>query len=389
MTDPRISAEQYSRYDPERSSRRENKSNGGERPSAPLESEGDGPRLVSFKTLAQFVAEYVPLDYTVEPIVRAGSLYTVTATTGTGKTGLMVIMALAVETGRRDLLNLDVKKGRVAYLTAENPDDVRMRFMIACYLLNIDFTEIAERMVIIDRRERPEDIVFTLTALAEQEPFAAVFVDTLAAFFDGKNISDPVQSGEFTRRWRPLTKIKGLPSVIVAAHPVKNAVSDNLIPYGAGAILNEVDGNLTLWKQAETGLVSLHWQGKIRGLDFEPMLFRFEITGSPDVLDTKKRQVQLPTLRPSSAEAAEEREKASASKDTALLKAMLSEPEGSIRTWADAAGVRRSAVQRILNRLALPKAGKLVSNTLGKWSVTKAGHKALKPPKEEEGETDR
>jgi hypothetical protein len=36
-----------------------------------------------------------------------------------------------------------------------------------------------------------------------------------------------------------------------------------VVPYGSGAILNEIDGNLTLWKKRETGVVSLHWQGKL------------------------------------------------------------------------------------------------------------------------------
>jgi hypothetical protein len=40
----------------------------------------------------------------------------------------------------------------------------------------------------------------------------------------------------------------------VSAHPIKNASENALVPYGSGAILNEVDGNLTLWKSPETAL---------------------------------------------------------------------------------------------------------------------------------------
>ena len=350
------------------------------RPSAKPNGSGGAdaaPRAVMFKTLAEFVAEYVPLSYTVEPIIRGGSLYTLTARTGTGKTALLVIMALAIATGRSDVLELDVEQGRVAYLTAENPDDARMRFMITCFLLNIDFDAISKRILILDRRERPEDIVAALATLAKRAPFAVVLMDTLAAFFDGKDSNDLVEGGEFLRRVRPLTRIEGRPAVIVAAHPVKNATEDNLLPYGSGAVLNEVDGNLTLWKQTATGLISLYWQGKIRGLDFEPLLFRFEVTGSPNVLDSKGRQVQLPTMRPSSIEAAEERERVSANKDVALLKAMQAAPDGTLREWAASTGIHRSSVVRALDRLAMPKAGKLVANRLGKWSVTESGVKAL------------
>jgi hypothetical protein len=335
------------------------------------------PRPVAFKTLATFIKEYSPLDYTIEPIVRGGSLYTLTARTGAGKTALMVVMALAIATGRRDVLNLEVVKGRVAYLTAENPDDARMRFMIACYLLSIDPAVVDDRIVILDRRERPEDVCATMTKLAEAERFALILIDTLSAFFDGKDINSAVEGGEFLRRLRPLTRIEGVPAAVVAAHPVKNADAGNLIPYGSGAILNEVDGNLTLWKQPETGLVSLHWQGKLRGLEFEPILFQFEITGSPDLLDAKRRQVQLPTMRPSSAEAAEEREKASLNRDVALLKTMRNDPRGSVRTWATSTDVHRSSIERTLKRLSTAKAGKLVANTLGKWSLTPAGMKVV------------
>jgi hypothetical protein len=95
------------------------------------------PSPVVFKSAAKFCSEYVPLSYTVEPIIRSASLYTLTAKTGAGKTAFNVVAALAVATGRQDVLNREVVKGRVAYLACENPDDIRMRFKIAAYLLNI------------------------------------------------------------------------------------------------------------------------------------------------------------------------------------------------------------------------------------------------------------
>src|SRR5208283_2430136 len=158
---------------------------------------------------------------------------------------------------------------------------------------------------------------------------------------------------------------------------VKNADQNNLVPYGSGAILNEVDGNLTLWKEPETGLILLHHQGKLRGPEFEPMLFRFEVTGSPDILDAKGRQVQLPTLRPSTEETAEEREKVSVNQDVALLTAMHDSPGGSVRSWAASTGIHRSSVERRLRNFATPKAGKLVTKTLDKWTLTPAGVKAI------------
>jgi hypothetical protein len=134
-------------------------------------------------------------------------------------------------------------------LTFENPDDVRMRFMIAAYLLNIDLDEISDSILILDIHIKPEEVLAKIKIIADADPFTLVIIDTFAAFFDGSDTNDATQSGEFMRRLRPLTKIGGLPTVAVAAHPIKNAPEDNLLPYGSGAILNEVDGNLTLWKQ--------------------------------------------------------------------------------------------------------------------------------------------
>jgi hypothetical protein len=54
---------------------------------------------VIFKDVAAFCGEYAPLAYTIEGIVRSGSLYTLTGKTGDGKTGFNVVMALTVVHG--------------------------------------------------------------------------------------------------------------------------------------------------------------------------------------------------------------------------------------------------------------------------------------------------
>lgn len=331
------------------------------------------PAPIRLKTAAQFAAEYEPLSYTIAPFLRSASLYTLTARTGAGKTALNVIAALAVATGRADIVGREVHQGRVAYLACENPDDIRMRFKIAAFLLSIDLDEIAEGIVILDRRERPEDVCAALAWEAERGAFALVIVDTLAAFFDGDDINNAVQGGQFMRRLRPLTQISGKPSVLVSAHPVKSASEDNLVPYGSGAILNEVDGNLTLWKRADSGALSLHWQGKLRGLDFDPAMFRLEICGSPDILDDKGRQVELPTMRPATVVDAEERERVENDTGRALLRAMLENPSGTQRDWGETISRTPSIVNRKLQQL---RRDKLAAVSLGKWSVTAAGRKA-------------
>jgi hypothetical protein len=162
-----------------------------------------------------------------------------------------------------------------------------------------------------------------------------------------------------------------LPAVIVAAHPIKNAPEDNLLPYGSGAILNEVDGNLTLWKNPATGFVRLYWLGKLRGLDFEAAMFRFEEASSPDLLDVKGRQFLLPTMRRVSADAAEQRDYAEADIDIALLRAMAADPDASQAEWALSINRAKSSVNARLQKL---KRGKYVGQELGcKWRLTPKG----------------
>jgi hypothetical protein len=298
------------------------------KPNGASANDTSAPRL-EFKTLASFCREYVPLAYAIEPILRASSLYTLTARTGHGKTAFLVVAALAIATGRKDIIGLEASRGRVAFLTFENPDDARMRFIIAAYALNVTPDEIGSSIMVLDARAKPEEVLKELIALAEAEPFSLIIVDTFAAFFDGDDTNDAKQGGEFMRRLRPLTKLKGKPAVLVAAHPIKNAPEDNLLPYGSGAVLNEVDGNLTLWKNSGTGIVSLHWQGKLRGLDFEPLNFRLDSISSPDLLDAKGRQFLLPVLRPCDAASAQQREAAETNLNIELLRTMTTEPDGA------------------------------------------------------------
>ncbi len=272
-----------------------------------------------------------------------------------------------------------MKKGRIAYIAVENPDDLRMRIMVAALHSNVDLGKIGDDLLILDRRMKPEELVSALIAAA---PFSLVMIDTFAAFFDGTDVNDPVETGNFMRRLRPMTQIGGRPSVIVAAHPKKNATGDDLIPYGAGAILNEVDGNLTL-RRTLGGLRELHWQGKLRGIEFEPVRFCVDLLTSPEVKDVEGREVRLPVLKPAPEQNVKRREgcaqakKTAQNKNIATLRAMSADPHGTLDTWSTATGIHKASIKRCVDRLAIPAGGKLVKNTNGKWSLTAAGRKAL------------
>ena len=79
-----------------------------------------------FKSAKAFCAEYEPVAYAIEPFVRSSNLYSLTAKTGAGKTALLIVMALALATGRGEILGREVSRGRVAYVAAESPDDLRI-----------------------------------------------------------------------------------------------------------------------------------------------------------------------------------------------------------------------------------------------------------------------
>jgi DNA-binding MarR family transcriptional regulator len=350
-----------------------------DRGAPPIGDEVERPKP-RFRTLQEFCAEYRPVAEVVEGVLLSGSLYTLTATTGTGKTAWMTTTTLAGVTGRSDILGRRVKQGRYAFCTAENPDGVRMRFSIGCFLWNIDQEAIGRDLLISDNRVRPEEICEYLTHEAAYGPFTGVFIDTWQAFFDGQNESSRTEAVNFTRRFRPLTALPGSPAVVIAAHPTKNASSDDLKPSGGGSTLNEVDGNLTL-ARTPSSLIELGWQGKLRG-NFEPHLFRIDKMFSPDIVDIEGRQVAAPIMLPASAEDAEAREAAIVKKEVRLLKALAENPSASMTELAAKAEIPRGSLTRALTRLSREKP-KLIQEKLGKWTVTKAGKEALEEAKTE------
>jgi hypothetical protein len=332
---------------------------------------GDEPAKPNFRSLKMFCAEFRPVSYAVAGLMREGSLYTLTGRTGEGKTAFLVMLALAVATGRGELIGQKVKKGRVALATAENPDDLRMRLMIACFVFNIDLDVVDRDIMVSDNRVSPEAI--TEWVRASKIDLTLIIVDTWQAYFDRQDANNPTQAVEFTRRFRPLANLAGAPVVIIAAHPNKNAADDRLVPNGAGSVLNEVDGNFTMLR-AETGLHCLHWLGKIRGVPFEPQHFKIDRFDSPDVTTIEGVRVQMPVMSPIGEGDVEARGEVLAERDLMLLRAMANEPAGSERKWAASIGVTRRVVQMMLERL---QRDRLVAKKARRWNLTKEGEKWL------------
>jgi hypothetical protein len=293
----------------------------------------------------------------------------------------MTAMAQAAADGRTEILagrakngpNIRVTKGRGIYCTFENPTDFRAKWKVTKFQHCI--SPLGTNALILDTRCSPEELYELLSTDASANgPFAAIFIDTLQAAYDGKDANDTVAMGNFARRLRKLTELRGRPAVIVAPHPVKNAQQDNLIPYGANSLLNGVDGNLTLWRDRD-GIITLHWQGKFRGPEFEPMRFKIETRRSPEVINKEGVQIGLPVMVPVTEQDAEERERANTNLDIALLKALRDNPGGTQEDWGNAIGKAKSVVNRRLGKLQNEK---LVENKLGRWQITKTGLDAFK-----------
>jgi hypothetical protein len=324
-----------------------------------------------------FMRSYSPITYTVDGLLPGGFLYALTGKTGGGKTSLAQAVTFAVSMDRPEIIGCGVERGRVAYVTLENPIDFKMKLAVGCHVHNITWDQIEPRVAIIEGRDTPEQIYEGLRLDAELNgPFQHVNVDTLQAGFSAANagkFNDNESILAYVMRLRPLTTLPGQPSVLVLCHPTKNATEDDLLPYGGGATVNEIDGNLTLWKSSQ---IKLHHTDKLRSPTFEPKYFRIEPCSCPDILDNRGRQILLPVMRPCTEMDAAEREKNEGNLDLALLRAMETNPDGTQLEWAFAIGIKsKSAVNARIQKL---KRKKLVEERLdGKWRLTPKGQKEV------------
>ncbi len=233
-------------------------------------------------TASEFVAGFRPPTYLVDSIIQKSYLYSLAAKTGAGKTAVTLHMASCVARGSV-FGGKQTEQGGVLFLAGENPDDIRARYLVLAAQEGFDPGNLNIRFIdgVVDiDKELPR-----IRAEADDmDELSCVIVDTVAAYYSGVDANDNVQQGAYARILRRLTTLKGKPAVIANAHPVKNASRENLLPAGGGAFLNEVDGNLTLWSDAKEQTV-LHWQGKFRGPEFEPIVFKLETASSDTVVN--------------------------------------------------------------------------------------------------------
>ncbi|MBU2483892.1 MAG: helicase RepA family protein [Alphaproteobacteria bacterium] len=234
-----------------------------------------------------FVRDFIPPDYAVEGTIQKGFVYSLTASTGTGKTAIALLLALLTERGE-DLAGREVAQGRVVYFAGENPDDVKMRWIGMCHEWGLNPDDLDVHFL-SERFSIPQMFEAIREQVEKVGGAGLVVVDTSAAYFQGGDENGNTELGGHARDLRALTTLPGRPCVIVPCHPTKNAQADNLLPRGGGAFIAEMDGNLTLSKMGET--VRLHWQGKHRGPDFKAIAFKLQTVSAPQLVDSKGRPV--------------------------------------------------------------------------------------------------
>ena len=294
----------------------------------------DKPKTRRYTALA-FKQQRVPTIPVIDGLISAGGLYTLTGGTGSGKTGVLINMALAVAFDRPDLIGREVEPGRVLYLTAENPNKFRDRLILAALEFGIPESDLGDgRLQVMPGFATAAEMLAEAKAMAAEAEacggrLSFNILDTLQSYFPGDDFNGNAEVLKFMRSLRPITEMRGEPTVLVAAHPVKGATTENLVPYGGGAILNEIDGNFTQTASPDGKTTKLHWFGKLREADFEPIVYVVDMKSSPELLDGKRKPLVLPLMRPGTQQDSAESDGRAKDAQILILELLLASPQPS------------------------------------------------------------
>lgn len=342
----------------------------------PLDVEQAPPLFVD---IVDFIKSIRPPEWLVDGVIQRSYLYGLTAPMNHGKTALAAHLAVMVAIGGT-FADSTCAPGRVIYLAGENPDDFKLRLAAACQSNGVQLDEIAGRVTIMPFASGLNGYIADIRKELEGNPAALVIIDTSVAYFSYKDENSNVDIRLHAQDMRSLIDTDGRPAVVCLCHPVKNAGQDNIIPRGGSAFINELDCNLTLWKDGDD-VCALH-HNKLRGPSFNPIQFRLVPCVLNGVLDTKGREVTTVVTRHLN------EAEAGAALDTVYSDAMLVLAELAASMRPSVGGIARALgwlapngaphkgkVHRVLKELL---AEKLVLNRFGKWSPTEAGRAFVK-----------
>jgi predicted transcriptional regulator len=331
---------------------------------------------------AQFAANFTPPDYVLVGVLIRRFVYSLTGMTGSGKTCVTLRLAASVALGVPFAGRL-TKKCRVLYAAAENPDDVRMRWIALAAQMGFDTGTIEVYFTAGTFKISETAAKLREEAIALGGEFGLAIIDTGPTFFEGDDESSRTQMLAHARMMRGLIDvIPGGPTVMVNVHPVKNATADNLLPAGGGTFINEVDGNLTCAKRES--LTELHWHGKFRGPEFGPMNFQIQTVTNLDLKDSDGRLLPTVVCEYVPEEAAEEMAAVTRMTEDEVLKLIDANPTISLTKIARDMGWKlhggepnKPRAQRFVQ--SLKKAKLIEKGDDGRGlNLTAAGKKAIK-----------
>jgi hypothetical protein len=320
-----------------------------------------------------FVAGFRPPEYTIEGVLLRGYLYGITGKSNSGKTAIAVSLAACVGAGRPFGRHQSVV-GRVLYLAGENPEDIRLR--IKAYCVSMFLPEAFNNVTFVSRSFSISQHFAELMELSESVGgFDLVLVDGKTSFFTGDEENDNTQAYAQALELRSLTRLVGLPSVVVLCHPNRAAEgAEGLLPRGGSAFLNELDGNLTAWNSG--GVVSLS-QNKIRGADFEPVKIKLDVFVFPDIKTNFGTPITSVIAKPLDMNESELLEEQAESEENRLLTLINSSPKSTLREWAGLLGWNdrngQPMVSKVSRTLSQLKADKMVRKVRKNWKITAAG----------------
>lgn len=311
-----------------------------------------------FKTtpLPEFLAESPTIEFLIDDMLRRGWLYACTGQPGAGKTGIGVVMALAVVSAG-SVGKHACNGGPVLYIASENPEDVNQRFRIAVARSRLQDVTLAH-IHVLDQSFLLKDRLVELERVIDQLGVVFVVVDTDQAVSLGGGSSEIDNDTRMAhaKNLRRLTRRPTRPTVLDLCHPNAAAGPDALRPRGGSSMLAEIDGNIMLSRDGETATFRSD-PGKFRGEPFN-IEFRSQLVRSPLIVDTKQRQIPVPYFSPMN-ENEEAMEKVSAFTDRQrLLNVMLIYPAWTQSAWAKELGwtasdgmPNRSKINKFLKRM--------------------------------------
>jgi hypothetical protein len=323
-------------------------------------------------TSAAFMQTMRPPDYLVDGLLLRGATYTLTGKTGHCKT--LTALMMAIKCARGDwFCGRKCKQGSIAFFAGENPDNVKMQWYSMCASMNVDPTSLPVYWYegVFDLDEAREKL---RQALRDIPDLCLCIFDSLQAFFMGDDDNQNMAMLATATAFREMSAGHPMrPVNLILAHPVKNATQDNLLPRGGSSLTNELDGNLTVWRE-ENGIVTLHWLGKFRGVPFDPIKLQTELIKPEGLVDSDGNQMPCTVIRPLGEMREAEIVRQTNDRAIKMLVALQANPRATQAELGVAIGASRATAGRDLENL---KKQKLIRTFSSGVKFTRAGEEAL------------